>query len=59
MDIGEWGPDQSLLRLSKSKAPVFMLVTYAAQGDGEIAGHTMDVSGSVTCTELKYWLFCD
>ncbi len=49
MDIDAVRPGAILIAPVKVKgAGVYMGDMHAAQGDGEIAGHTMDVSGSVT-----------
>ncbi|MEC5292941.1 acetamidase/formamidase family protein [Aurantimonas sp. C2-6-R+9] len=49
MDIDAVRPGAVLVAPVKVKgAGVYMGDMHAAQGDGEIAGHTMDVSGSVT-----------
>lgn len=49
MDIDAVRPGAILVAPVKVKgAGVYMGDMHAAQGDGEIAGHTMDVSGSVT-----------
>lgn len=49
MDIDAVRPGAILVAPVKIKgAGVYMGDMHAAQGDGEIAGHTMDVSGSVT-----------
>jgi len=49
MDIDAVRPGQSLLRRSKYPAREFILATCTrCRVDGEIAGHTMDVSGTVT-----------
>ena len=49
MDIDAVRPGAILVAPVKVKgAGVYVGDMHAAQGDGEIAGHTMDVSGSVT-----------
>lgn len=49
MDIDAVRPGAVLVAPVKVKgAGIYMGDMHAAQGDGEIAGHTMDVSGSVT-----------
>lgn len=49
MDVDAVRPGAILIAPVKVKgAGVYMGDMHAAQGDGEIAGHTMDVSGSVT-----------
>ena len=49
MDIDAVRPGAILVAPVKVKgAGIYLGDMHAAQGDGEIAGHTMDVSGSVT-----------
>lgn len=58
MDIDAVRPGAILVAPVKVKgAGVYMGDMHAAQGDGEIAGHTMDVAGSVTLQVevLKNW----
>jgi formamidase len=58
MDIDAVRPGAILVAPVKVKgAGVYMGDMHAAQGDGEIAGHTMDVAGSVTLQVevLKDW----
>ena len=58
MDIDAVRPGAILVAPVKVKgAGVYMGDMHAAQGDGEIAGHTMDVAGSVTLqvSVMKSW----